>query len=90
GGDLRPTESAVAPHMADSCVDPDCVDPTCSAMEREEAEFRRARAEEPDGTDIEPAIDRIVESAVMKGIFGTDVNRRMFLRSVGGAAAFAA
>jgi nitrate/nitrite transport system substrate-binding protein len=90
GGDLRPTESAVAPHMADSCVDPECVDPTCSAMEREEAEFRRARAQEPDGTDIEPAIDRIVESAVMKGIFGTDVNRRMFLRSVGGAAAFAA
>ncbi|WP_434052746.1 CmpA/NrtA family ABC transporter substrate-binding protein [Roseibium sp.] len=43
-----------------------------------------------DWKDQEAVLARCVESAVMKGIFGTDMNRRKFLRGVGSATALAA
>lgn len=43
-----------------------------------------------DWKDQEAVLARCVESAVMKGIFGTDMNRRNFLRGVGSATALAA
>jgi nitrate/nitrite transport system substrate-binding protein len=36
------------------------------------------------------ALARCVESAVMKGIFGSDLSRRNFLRAVGASTALAA
>ena len=45
---------------------------------------------EVDWKDQEAVLARCVESAVMKGIFGTDMNRRKFLRGVGSATALAA
>jgi nitrate/nitrite transport system substrate-binding protein len=51
---------------------------------------RLAHEAEPDGSSTEESIARIVESAVMKGIFGTDVNRRRFLAAVGSGTALAA
>ncbi|MDA0304703.1 MAG: CmpA/NrtA family ABC transporter substrate-binding protein [Proteobacteria bacterium] len=47
-------------------------------------------AEEPDGSNMDETLARCVESAVMKGIFGTDVNRRRFLGAVGSSTALAA
>ena len=44
----------------------------------------------PSYDDTDALLERCVEQAVMKGIFGTDVNRRGFLRAVGGATALAA
>ena len=46
--------------------------------------------DEPDWNDQEAVLARCVESAVMKGIFGTDMNRRNFLRAVGSTTALAA
>jgi nitrate/nitrite transport system substrate-binding protein len=40
--------------------------------------------------DQEDVLARCVESAVMKGLFGNDVNRRTFLRAVGSSTALAA
>ena len=40
-------------------------------------------SDEPDWDDQEAVLARCVESAVMKGLFGTDMNRRSFLRAVG-------
>ncbi len=42
------------------------------------------------GASTEDLTARVVETAVMKGIFGTDVNRRAFLRAVGSSTALAA
>ena len=79
-----PAASAPTPirgsHPAANCFDPDCRQPECVALR---ASVARAAAEEPDGTDMEQTLARCVESAVMKGIFGTDLNRRRFLRAVG-------
>jgi nitrate/nitrite transport system substrate-binding protein len=47
-------------------------------------------AEDPDGSNMEDTMARCAESAVMKGIFGTDLNRRMFLRAMGTGTAMAA
>ncbi|MCB1739405.1 MAG: ABC transporter substrate-binding protein [Gammaproteobacteria bacterium] len=45
---------------------------------------------EPTADDMEAAMARSVESAIVKGIFGTDLNRRSFLRLVGASTAAAA
>ncbi len=47
-------------------------------------------ADELDWENREEVLARCVESAVMKGLFGTDLNRRNFLRAVGASAAAAA
>jgi len=47
-------------------------------------------ADEPGWDDQEAVLARCVESAVMKGLFGTDMNRRAFLRAVGTSTAVAA
>jgi nitrate/nitrite transport system substrate-binding protein len=44
----------------------------------------------PSWDNEEEVVSRVVESAVMKGIFGTDMNRRSFLRVVGASTAAAA
>lgn len=44
----------------------------------------------PSYDDTDALLGRCVEQAVMKGIFGTDVNRRSFLRAVGSGTALAA
>ncbi|MBI2587131.1 MAG: ABC transporter substrate-binding protein [Rhodospirillales bacterium] len=53
-------------------------------------ETQLARQAEPDSGSTEESMARVVESAVMKGIFGTDVNRRRFLQAVGSGTALAA
>jgi len=87
------------------CADDACLEAACVAYRQKvEAEGKgdyvrhrqklaRERLEaqrEPDGSDVEASISRAVESAVMRGIFGTDMNRRAFLRGVGASAAAAA
>jgi nitrate/nitrite transport system substrate-binding protein len=90
---------ADAPPPAPPCTDDECVDPTCNRVEGGAVAgafgapgmaLRQAAEPEPDGSDMETTLARCVESAVMKGIFGTDTNRRMFLRAVGSATALAA
>lgn len=44
----------------------------------------------PDWENEEEVVSRVVETAVMKGIFGTDMNRRNFLQAVGAGTAAAA
>jgi len=53
-------------------------------------ETHLARQAEPDRSSTEESMARVVESAVMKGIFGTDINRRRFLAAVGSGTALAA
>ncbi|MGF1623116.1 MAG: CmpA/NrtA family ABC transporter substrate-binding protein [Rhodomicrobiaceae bacterium] len=48
------------------------------------------KRDEPNWDNREEVLERCVETAVMKGIFGTDVNRRAFLRTVGATTALAA
>ena len=72
-------------HDPVNCFDPSCVLPECVAMRARSAQAADPRAlrqvsGEPDGTDMEETLARCVESAVMRGLFGTDVNRRRFLR----------
>jgi len=84
---------AVGPHSPANCFDPGCREPQCAALRASKA--RQAGDamlvdDEPDGSNMEETIARAVESAVMKGIFGTDMSRRMFLRAVGVGTAAAA
>ena len=79
---MRYVGDDVRPHNSEICIDSDCADPSCGADAVVEAE--------PDGSNMEEALVRCVESAVMKGLFGTDMNRRMFLRAVGSGTALAA
>ncbi len=73
------------------CLDPDCVDPMCPATGDAPSSMSLAsEADEPTGDDMDAALERCVESAVLKGIFGTDVSRRSFLRAVGSGTALAA
>ena len=67
-------------------------------QQREEA-LHADRAQQPKVADTDPDVDwndqeavlaRCVESAVLKGLFGTDTNRRNFLKGVGSATALAA
>ncbi|MFY0615062.1 MAG: ABC transporter substrate-binding protein [Hyphomicrobiaceae bacterium] len=44
----------------------------------------------PDWDDEEAVVSRVVETAVMKGLFGNDVSRRSFLQAVGATTAVAA
>lgn len=69
------------------------------ASAQREENVREDRVQTPDVANTDPDVDwkdqesvlaRCVESAVMKGIFGTDTNRRNFLRGVGSATALAA
>jgi nitrate/nitrite transport system substrate-binding protein len=84
-----------APPCGDaSCVDPDCTgapprrDPT--PAEREQMRTQAWLDDEPEGGNTEDVLSRCVESAVVKGLFGTDMNRRTFLRAVGASTAAAA
>lgn len=45
---------------------------------------------DPDWDNQEEVLERCVETAIMKGIFGTDMNRRAFLSTVGASTALAA
>ncbi|NJM34643.1 MAG: ABC transporter substrate-binding protein [Rhodomicrobium sp.] len=71
-----------------------CVDANGDAPAPEQrvaaGEAAPASREEPDWDNQEEVLARCVESAVMKGIFGSDINRRSFLRAVGASAAVAA
>ena len=91
-------------YSASKCFDPTCHDAECVSV-RQDAEAKghgdMARAiythqqmmvkqnAEPEASSLEDSMSRAVESAVMKGIFGTDMRRRAFLRAVGGGAAAA-
>ncbi len=48
------------------------------------------RNDEPEWEDEEAVVSRLVDSAVMHGLFGADANRRAFLRAVGIGTATAA
>ncbi len=97
-------EAAFAGDPAD-CADSACMEAACVAYRQQmEADCkgdllkhqdelvrqRREAQREPDGSDLESSMARAVESAVMRGIFKTDMNRRAFLRTVGASAAAAA
>ena len=62
----------------------------------ERADQASAAANEEPATDTpswdneEAVVSRVVETAVMKGVCGSDVNRRAFLRAVGSSTALAA
>jgi len=99
------TAAAAPRHSAANCFDPACRQPECVAV-RQAAErggqgdllravhtdmrARAAAEAEPTAADPEKALERAVESAVMKGIFGTDLRRRAFLKAVGATTAAAA
>ena len=83
--------AAATSHSPASCFDPECMEPACVELRSSKSVQQASQIEdEPDGSDMEETLARCVESAVMKGIFGTDVNRRMFLRAVGAGTAAAA
>ena len=100
--DLRPDPGPRFINKPDAppCGDLSCVGPDCDrapsrrpAVElRSERRFRAWLDDEPDVTDndMEDALSRCVESAVMRGLFGGDTSRRNFLRAVGVATAVAA
>ena len=100
---VKPTQ--VTTHSPANCFDADCPEPACVSMRQgAEASGRgdmmravqkhqrdeEARLAEPEASDIEGAMSRAVESAVMQGLFGTDMNRRSFLKAVGAGSAYAA
>lgn len=49
-----------------------------------------AGADVPDWEDREAVASRLIDTAIMKSVFGTDMNRRGFLRAVGAGTAAAA
>ncbi len=59
-------------------------------QEQQAAARSRRELDEPTWDDQDAVLARCVESAVMKGLFGTDMNRRNFLRAVGTSTALAA
>jgi len=67
-----PASDRMLPHLAGE---------TTSAQERADADSLGAPAD--DLKDSEEMLDRAVENAVVMGIFGNDMNRRRFLKSVG-------
>ena len=78
-----------------SRTDPDCkgAPPQAETAERKSArKFRDWLDEEPEVSEnnMEDALARCVESAVMRGLFGSDTTRRHFLHAVGATAALAA
>ena len=87
---IRYADGAALPDRGE-CYDPDCVDPNCSSMDPARAPAPIGLAnDEPTGEDMEAALERSIESAVMKGIFGNDMSRRGFLKLVGSSTAAAA
>ena len=92
-------------HSPANCFDSECPEAACVQM-RQAAEAggrgdmmravqdhqrqEEAMQAEPDANDIEATMSRVVESAVMKGMFGTDMHRRSFLKAVGAGTAYAA
>lgn len=78
-------------HNAANCFDPACPLPACVALKKRKLQGDAFKdIAEPDGSNMEEALARSVESALLKGIFGTDVNRRSFLKAVGSGTALAA
>ncbi len=73
-----------------SCGDPACFDPNCADQQALPAEQSVFDEVEPDGDDMELALARCAESAIVRGIFGTDMKRRNFLKAVGASTALAA
>jgi nitrate/nitrite transport system substrate-binding protein len=54
------------------------------ASPKNELEAANAKSDDvPDWDDEEAVVSRLVDNAVMHGLFGTDTNRRAFLRAVG-------
>lgn len=105
GADTENSQAATAGHSPANCFDADCTEAACVAM-RQSAEaagkgdlVRAVQAEqrqqealeaEPEMNDHEGTMARAIESAVLKGMFGADINRRAFLRAVGSGTAAAA
>ena len=105
GDETGATAQAAPAQGPANCFDPNCMEGACIAM-RQSAEaagkgdlVRAAQAHqreqealtaEPDMADHESTMARAVESAVMRGVFGTDMHRRAFLRAVGAGTAAAA
>jgi nitrate/nitrite transport system substrate-binding protein len=100
---VKPTQ--ITTHSPANCFDADCPEQACVSMRQgAEASGRgdmmravqdhqrteAARLAEPEASDIEASMSRAVESAVMKGLFGTDMHRRTFLKAVGAGSAYAA
>jgi nitrate/nitrite transport system substrate-binding protein len=99
------TSAEASGHSPANCFDPSCQEAACVAM-RQSAEANgqgdmmravqahqaeeAAKDAEPDMTDLEGVMARSVESAVMQGLFGTDMGRRGFLKAVGAGTAYAA
>ncbi len=67
-----------------------CVEADAASSEAGPAPERAVDEDLPDWDNDEEVASRVVETAVMKGLFGTDVNRRAFLRAVGTGTAVAA
>jgi len=82
------------PHLAANCFDPNCMEPECVALRQSkqptQADQPFKDIAEPTGDDMEEALARSVESAIVRGVFGSDINRRSFLKAVGAGTAYAA
>ena len=92
-------------HNPANCFDADCEEAACVSM-RQAAEAagrgdmmravqdhqrqQDALQAEPEASNIDETMSRVVESAVMKGLFGNDMHRRSFLKAVGAGSAYAA
>ena len=59
-----------------------------SPKENESQEFLSRRRFDPNNPN--EVAQRALENSVMKGVFGTDLNRRRFLKAIGASSAFAA
>ena len=77
-------------HDPANCFDPSCTQDECVTLRAKIASDPTRDAVEPNGDDMEQALARSVESAVMRGMFKTDMQRRMFLKAVGASTAYAA
>lgn len=63
----------------------------CSCgQHRNQAEHDQATRTADEPADFGAAMDRVVESTLVRAVFGTDENRRRFLKSVGSGTALAA
>lgn len=78
-------------HVAANCFDPNCMIPECVDLRRSKTQEQPFKdIAEPTGEDMEEALARSVESAIVRGMFGTDTSRRSFLKAVGAGTAYAA
>ncbi|MCB1510551.1 MAG: hypothetical protein KDJ36_06570, partial [Hyphomicrobiaceae bacterium] len=72
------------------CVSTDEASPAQDAPSTGLASTKSVADDTPSWDDNEAVVSRVVETAVMRGLFGTDTNRRAFLRAVGATSAAAA